>query len=63
MEKKEHIKYRGQSKFGKTTCNIKCPFCETITTAYVWSLAGSGKKCSGCGAMHTSFGLTLKKHS
>lgn len=38
---------------------ITCPFCQTDVRAYVWSLAGSGKKCPGCGAIHTSFGFTL----
>jgi len=28
---------------------LRCPFCDTVTEAYVWSLAGSGKRCE-CGA-------------
>ena len=31
---------------------IKCPWCESITEAYAWSLAGSGKRCNGCSAVH-----------
>lgn len=39
---------------------ITCPFCESDVVAYVWSLAGCGKKC-GCGAVFTSFGRAYKK--
>lgn len=34
-----------RSKFGRSTIDIRCPFCTVVTTAYVWSLAGSGKRC------------------
>jgi hypothetical protein len=48
---------------GATYSYITCPFCRIRTMAFHWSLAGSGKKCNGCGAMHTSTGKTypLKK--
>ena len=29
---------------------IKCPFCEEELEVYIWSFAGSGKRCS-CGAL------------
>lgn len=32
-----------------------CPFCDTSVKAYVWSLAGGGKRC-GCGAMFSYYG-------
>lgn len=32
---------------GGSTIGIECPFCGKETTAYLWSLAGSGKKCEG----------------
>lgn len=32
---------------------IECPFCGCETEARLWSLAGSGKRCSGCGAVHS----------
>lgn len=35
------------SEHGGSTVDLLCPFCEKITTAFVWSLAGSGKKCEG----------------
>lgn len=37
---------------GRGTVQVECPFCGTITLCYVWSLAGSGKKCR-CGAVHS----------
>jgi hypothetical protein len=38
---------------GRTTVDIECPFCGCVTQARAWSLAGSGKRCSGdeCGAL------------
>lgn len=39
--------------------DVKCPFCQSISRAYWWSLSGSGKKCIGCGALHGSSGHTL----
>lgn len=37
----------GISEHGRSTVDIKCPFCGTVTTAYVWSLHGGGKMCDG----------------
>lgn len=37
---------------GRSTIDIKCPFCGKVTMAFVWSLRGSGKRCE-CGAKHT----------
>lgn len=34
----------------RTTALIQCPFCLRSVRAYVWSLAGSGKRCE-CGAL------------
>ena len=36
---------------GRTLAAIECPFCGCTVQAYVWSLAGSGKRCE-CGAVH-----------
>lgn len=30
---------------GRTTVTIRCPYCGRLTRAYVWSLAGHGKRC------------------
>lgn len=43
------------SGMGRTQITLVCPCCGAEVTAYVWSLAGSGKRCS-CGALHTSYG-------
>lgn len=55
-----HESYGYRSKFGKSTCVIRCPFCKQDVTVYMWSLAGSGKKCL-CGALHSSLGRTFKE--
>jgi hypothetical protein len=49
-------------KNGKSYIYIKCPFCNTKTRAYVWSLAGSGKRCDGCDAQFASFGMAYRIH-
>lgn len=49
--------YNYSSEHGRSTVKIKCPFCGTPFRAHVWSIAGGGKKCPTCGAMHTSFGI------
>lgn len=36
----------GRSEFGRSTVRVTCPFCGRVTEAYVWSLAGGGKRCS-----------------
>ena len=38
-------------RMGRSTIKIDCPFCGNTVTAYVWSLAGCGKKCY-CGVLH-----------
>jgi hypothetical protein len=47
---------------GRSSVDIKCPFCDSTTTAFLWSLAGGGKRCGGrnCGAMHGSLGITYR---
>lgn len=41
---------RKRSEMGRTRVDLKCPFCKTTMTAYLWSLAACGKRCT-CGAM------------
>lgn len=50
------------SSHGRSTVNIKCPFCGTITTAYVWSIRGGGKMCpnSKCDVILTGIGTAQK---
>ena len=45
---------------GRRTRTIQCPFCDCEIEAYVWSLAGSGKRCY-CGAKHDFYGTTTKE--
>lgn len=44
---------------GRTTVDIGCPFCTQVFTAHVWGLSGGGKKCPGCGALHTADGRAV----
>lgn len=44
-------KYKYFDKSGQTI-KIRCPFCGIVVKAHVWSLAGSGKRCPECGAVH-----------
>lgn len=55
---KQHSRTRTVSRFGRSWCDITCPFCGRVVRAYIWSLAGGGKRC-GCGAKHLSDGTTL----
>lgn len=43
-----------RSEMGRSRVFIECPFCKGRFWAYVWSLAGSGKKCPHCEAFHGS---------
>ncbi len=55
---RRHETANPRSAMGQSTIDIRCPFCGQWVTAYIWSLAGSGKLCP-CGAKHGSWGLTL----
>lgn len=45
-------------KSGGSYFNLTCPFCGTHNRAYIWSIAGGGKKCENktCRAKFDSFG-------
>jgi len=59
-EWREHRKWAGSSRpNGRSTVRIECPYCQAVTEAYRWSLAGGGKKCR-CGAVHGSIGMTRR---
>lgn len=60
-EVKEHTRTTNYPEFGRSYLYITCPFCEEQTRAYIWSLAGSGKRCDGCGALHTWKGVTIRE--
>ena len=45
---------------GRTTVDVECPFCQCVTQARAWSLAGSGKRCDGgCGALLSGKGVEM----
>ena len=50
--------YRGEH--GHSTLEVFCPFCGTEWDVYVWSFAGSGKRCL-CGAMMSLRGGAWRK--
>lgn len=60
-DKRQHEQFNYRAEFGTANVQIRCPFCGTVTKAYVWSLTGGGKKCPGCGAIHTGHGMTFRK--
>lgn len=51
----------GVSEFGRSAVFVTCPFCGRKTEAYVWSLAGSGKRCPNpdCRA-HLCYGVAIR---
>lgn len=57
-----HYTYHPE-KNGHSERNIDCPFCDTLTIARTWSLAGSGKRCGGCKAVHGYRGRSYIKTS
>jgi len=46
----------GDHVMGRSWIWIICPWCGKGFKAYIWSLAGCGKRCPGCNAMHTHYG-------
>lgn len=55
-----YITLRRFTEMGRTRILIVCPVCQEQVWGYVWSLAGSGKKCPKCGALHTYSGTVVK---
>lgn len=43
------------SRHGKSTMMVRCPFCESEIEVYIWSFAGSERRCS-CGALLEMYG-------
>jgi len=50
----EIFSYHGT--MGRSTATAICGFCDCSQRVYVWSLAGSGKRCINCKALLTSGG-------
>lgn len=42
-------KWKKDSRFGRSTAEVLCPFCDFIQKIYIWSFAGCGKRCDNCG--------------
>lgn len=49
-EKRKYVVTRRISEFGRSRMLIRCPFCHAESWAYIWSIAGHGKRCEGCRA-------------
>src|SRR4030095_4133943 len=54
IESRTYFSDHYRSAFGKSSIVITCPFCGDKVKAYLWSLAGTGKKCV-CGAIHNHY--------
>lgn len=52
-ESRDHDRHEWVNADGRRMVTITCPFCRSRTEAHLWSLAGSGKRCPGCRALHT----------
>ena len=59
-ERRPYVPMSYNSKVGRSTVNIACPFCNATITAYVWSLNGGGKRCT-CGALFTGSGMAYRR--
>lgn len=57
-KRKKYASSAVTSEHGRSSIDIECPFCQTTVRAYLWSLSGSGKKCTGCGGLHSRRGVT-----
>lgn len=46
---------------GKSRIQIRCPFCGTLSWAFLWSLYGGGKRCENnhCGAKFAKGGYAM----
>lgn len=51
-ESRPYVPFGLVSQVGRTRWKIECPYCGQIVVGYLWSLAGSGKRCPECGALH-----------
>ena len=47
-------------QIGRSSCFVRCPFCQGLTRVFMWSLAGGGKRC-GCGALFGTRGVAHKR--
>lgn len=50
----------GKSEHATSTAWKECPCCGVKTEVYIWSLAGGGKACPGCGVLLCSRGAFIE---
>lgn len=50
----------GRATMGRAPVEITCPFCDLVVEAFLWSLAGVGKRCP-CGAKFNPSGNAVKE--
>lgn len=56
VDSREYATLWTTSGMGTSSVTLRCPFCSGRVVAYIWSLAGRGKRCE-CGALYGSVGL------
>jgi hypothetical protein len=62
VEQREYSNTAVTPRMGRSSITIRCPFCDWLTTAFLWSLAGGGKRCGNrdCGALFGSSGTAYR---
>ena len=58
-KRKWYVFYTWGEANGRSRINTMCPFCKKGMSIYLWSLAGSGKRCK-CGALFGPRGYAYK---
>lgn len=58
-EERQYTTSNWVSRMGRSSIDIRCPWCSAVFRAYVWSLSGGGKRCR-CGALFGSAGRCWK---
>lgn len=58
---REHEAHSYRSRHGRSSVIIKCPWCGSEVEAFVWSLAGSGKRCDTCPDVIHYMSVSAKK--
>jgi len=49
---RKHIAHSYRSRHGRSSIIIVCPWCGQEVEAFIWSLAGSGKRCDCKDVIH-----------
>lgn len=60
VEERRYTSTSGPSTMGRSVVYLTCPFCNAEVKACLWSLAGSGKRCTRCSAKFNSIGTATK---